>query len=463
MRDIVILGVAFAWLVAAFFNQFAALLFYWWLAIFRPQEFIWGDSSIRFSLMSAFILLVLSVFKGTVPRLNHRIMVLMAVLVALQAIAVLGNGCGEQGTFWLEHLGILLAVLLFTERLVATPRQLFWLITTIACSLGFYSARIGLASVLGGGTSFAGLSHMGGTFAGSNAFALGSALVIFYMIATAQNATKFRELDEASTQRNTSIWQVALRWGMWLSVVLSAYLIVALFSRGSLLGLAAGALTWFALQRRRGIWVVRIVPLVLILAIVIPIPEGYKERIGSIFEEKEELDKSAASRPYFWGIAAQMASDHKLGVGSKCFIAYYSQYDKTGGFYGSYRSVHSSHFQILAEVGYFGAFIWALLFWCAMRALLTVRKRASSEYLTPAQSHFFFTCANAMMASMLAFLVGGAFYELAHNEITWLTFTLAAVLERMSREAMPVPDKPRQYGFGQQTSDGSKFDTIARP
>jgi hypothetical protein len=50
------------------------------------------------------------------------------------------------------------------------------------------------------------------------------------------------------------------------------------------------------------------------------------------------------------------------------------------------------------------------------------------------QQHFFFTAANGLMTSMIAFLVGGSFIALALNDLTWLTFALVAALDRLSRQ-----------------------------
>ena len=52
------------------------------------------------------------------------------------------------------------------------------------------------------------------------------------------------------------------------------------------------------------------------------------------------------------------------------------------------------------------------------------------------ESRFLFTMANAMIASITAFLVGGSFIALALNDLTWLHFVLVVVLDRLSIEAL---------------------------
>src|SRR6185295_14409557 len=59
------------------------------------------------------------------------------------------------------------------------------------------------------------------------------------------------------------------------------------------------------------------------------------------------------------------------------------------------------------------------------------------------ESHFLFTMANAMIASITAFLVGGAFIALALNDLTWLTFVLVVAPDRLSVEALGSRSSPR--------------------
>jgi hypothetical protein len=81
------------------------------------------------------------------------------------------------------------------------------------------------------------------------------------------------------------------------------------------------------------------------------------------------------------------------------------------------------------------------MFAYAVFAALRVRRRALNADIPPADRQFFVTSANALVTSMVAFLIGGAFVALAFNEMTWMTFALAASLDRLSAElcARSVP------------------------
>ena len=52
--------------------------------------------------------------------------------------------------------------------------------------------------------------------------------------------------------------------------------------------------------------------------------------------------------------------------------------------------------------------------------------------MDPAAARFYSTFANGLMASIVAFLVGGAFLAQALNDLNWMTFALVAILDRLS-------------------------------
>ncbi len=87
---------------------------------------------------------------------------------------------------------------------------------------------------------------------------------------------------------------------------------------------------------------------------------------------------------------------------------------------------------MLAETGFGGAAIYAALFGYALFTAFRIRKRSRRPGLSPSLSRFYFTTANALILSMVAFLVGGAFISLALNDLTWLTFALVSSLDRLS-------------------------------
>jgi putative inorganic carbon (HCO3(-)) transporter len=143
---------------------------------------------------------------------------------------------------------------------------------------------------------------------------------------------------------------------------------------------------------------------------------------------------------HFWKVAMVMVAVNPLGVGPRNFDANYHRYDFLLGKFGFNRSVHSSHFQVLAEFGYAAAAIWISMF--AYAIWIGVRTRRFSKKapgLSDDERYFYFTTSNALLASMAAFLVGGSFIALALNDLTWYTFAAVAAVDRLAARHVAVP------------------------
>jgi len=198
------------------------------------------------------------------------------------------------------------------------------------------------------------------------------------------------------------------------------------------------------LQRRRVPALIGLATVLTLAALFVPIPQAYLDRLETIKTYNEIGEDSAMSRPHFWKVGIQMGLVHPLGVGLRQYEQAYDQFDTTYGRYGSKRAVHSSHVQVFAELGAFGAAVWVALFAYAVIACLRVRARAGNARFTLQQQRFYFTAANGLLVSMVGFITGGAFLALALNDLTWLTFAMVASLDLMSRpqeEAVQLPAK----------------------
>jgi putative inorganic carbon (HCO3(-)) transporter len=295
----------------------------------------------------------------------------------------------------------------------------------IALSFGFHSAKAGLASLLMGGVQFS--DGLAGSFIDNNGYALGCAMVMPMLVATGQNLPL---LLGGVPER---------RWfplPFYLAAGLTAFTVVSLFSRAGFLALGAIAVMFVLLQRRRLVAIGLLCVAALLTFWLVPMPKGYLDRIETIKTYEDIEETSALSRLHFWRVAVDMAKDRPLGVGLRNFEAAYDRYDDTGGKFGSRRAVHSSHFQVLAETGFPGAAAYVGLFGYAMFLAFRIRARSRNAALSPSLQRFLFTSANALMVSMVAFMIGGAFISLALNDLTWLTFALVASLDRLSLQQL---------------------------
>jgi putative inorganic carbon (HCO3(-)) transporter len=447
LRSLFILAIMVPGVFIALFNRFFALQLYLWFALFRPQEWLWVDiSQLRLSLVLGLILLVPALATGILPNFTHPLSIGALLFVLSSLLAQLGAIDPATGWFWIDYLVRLVVVCLLSVTLITTPRRFIVVLAVIALSFGFHSSKAGLASLLLGGVQFS--DGLAGSFIDNNGYALGCAMVMPLLVATGQNLSL---LLGGVPER---------RWfplPFYLAAGLTAFTVVSLFSRAGFLALGAVVAIFVLLQRRRLVAIGLLCVMALVTFLFVPMPKGYLDRIQTIKTYRDIEEISALSRLHFWRVAVDMARDRPLGVGLSNFEAAYNRYDTSGGKFGPRRAAHSSHFEVLAETGFFGAATYVGLFCYALFIGFRIRTRSRSPGLSPFLSRFFFTSANALIVSMVAFLVGGAFISLALNDLTWLTFALVASLDRLSLKQWADTGTPAD----QATAVGGQIGTAA--
>jgi probable O-glycosylation ligase (exosortase A-associated) len=415
-------------IVMAFRDRFMALLVYLWVGFFRPQEWVWIDiSALRLSLVLAVVLVVPSVATGILPNLSHPLSIGTAVFLLSTVASQIDAVNPAVGWEWVD----------FQARLTLVCLSV---VAVIGASLGFHATKAGLASLVGGGARF--FDGLGGSFTDNNGYALGTVMIMPLLLASALNAELL--LDNVS-ERVVKL----VRLGFYLTLPLCAFTVVSTFSRGGFLALAAATLTYVALHRRRVRLSLALATLAIAGLAAVPIPDGYFDRLATITTYEEIGEESAMSRPHFWRVAIAMADASPLGVGVKQYEAAYDEFDFSDGRYGVHRSVHSSHFQVLAEQGYLGLSVWIAQFLYAGWVVLRVRAAASGPEVPPETARFYLSTANCLAASMAGFVVGGGFVALSLNDVTWLTFAVLAAIDRLSRqiatvEVTPAIEAPRR-------------------
>jgi len=414
---LLVMAILIPGICAAAFNRFYALLLYFWFALFRPQEWVWWDlSGLRVSLVIGILLVLPSVVTGVLPYLAHPIGIGGVVFLCSALLGQLNAVSPETGWYWLDFFFRLLLVCLLAITIVSDSRRFRVALAVIAGSLGVHSAKAGLASLLGGGVRF--FDGLAGAFVDNNGYAVGIAMVAPLLLTTAQNME--------------NRW---LRAAFFAAAPLSAFAVIGTFSRGGFLALVSAGLTLALLHRRKF--------RAFLLAVVVAVPvaafmasqEGYLDRLRTIQTYEETNESSALSRLHFWRVAVAMAMDHPLGVGLFNFESAYDSYDRTYGAFGSHRSVHSSHFQVLAETGFLGLAAFEGLLLYSIVCALRIRRRSYTPNLDPADAQLFLSAANGLIASTTAFVIGGAFVAMALNDLTWMLLSMVASLDLISARA----------------------------
>jgi hypothetical protein len=192
---------------------------------------------------------------------------------------------------------------------------------------------------------------------------------------------------------------------------------------------------------------------IIIVAVLSALPDAFWSRMQTIQTYEEAKDDSALGRLHFWAVARQMAKANPfLGVGYMGYNLSYNDYDFSQGRYGRNRSVHSSYFGALAELGYPGTALYGLIFVCALHSCHRVHRLASTNSTLSEGKKY----ATALEASLVAFLAGSIFLPAQYNEMFWHYIGLALALEKLmtrssligrvsaqkSQRECPVPTRP---------------------
>jgi len=423
LRNLIVMSILVPGFFLALKDRFNALLLYLWFAFFRPQDWMYFDISVlKPSLVLGLVLIVPSILTGILPDLTHPLSVGALAFLGSSFLAQFNAVNAEMGWNWIDFLTRLLLVCLLTTTLVTNGRRLVAVLAVTAGSFGVHAAKAGLVSMLSGGVRF--FDGLAGAFVDNNGYACGTVMIMPFLLAIAEN------IDYVIPENRPTL-RVWGRRAFLIAVPLCGFTVISTFSRGGFLALAASTLVYVALHRRRVRLAMSLSAIAVIGLLFVPMPKGYADRLDTL-NSYEDDEGSALSRFHFWQVAMAMADAQPLGIGLRNYEFAYDTYDFSNGRFGHNRAVHSSHFQVLAELGYPGAAIWIGEFGLAFIIALRLRGKAKTPGLPPEASRLIASVSTAVVVSMAGFLVGGSFLAMALNDVTWLTFALLAALDRVA-------------------------------
>ena len=154
--------------------------------------------------------------------------------------------------------------------------------------------------------------------------------------------------------------------------------------------------------------------------------DDFISRITGITGEvdKAEKQESGATRLVFWEAAWEMAKDYPYGNGYRGFNYlspfYIPEGIDTGG--NRSRSVHSTWFETLTEVGYLGLLFFIMMLWSAWKHLNKVRSYLRGNQLVDEYFKII-----ALQGSLIAFVIAMTFLNRMRAEVLyWLIMFSAA-------------------------------------
>ena len=269
-------------------------------------------------------------------------------------------------------------------------KHVLMLIWILVLSIGYYSVKGGAFTIASGGQF-----HVWGppeSFIDDN-----NALAVAVIMSIPLWIYLYR------IHRRTAWLRVAIAGAALLSVASA----LGSQSRGALLALIAT--TFYLWTRSRGKLVSGAAFLVLGITLVSFMPEAWTERMKTIVPDSEQREKSSQGRIEAWTMLTNLALDRPIVGGG--FNPYNAEV--WGQYFPNYymvRSAHSIYFAVLGEHGFVGLALFLLLWFLTW----IYARRLASETAGREGEDWAHSLAVLSQASLVAYLVGGAFLDLAY-------------------------------------------------
>ncbi|MGZ8941099.1 MAG: putative O-glycosylation ligase, exosortase A system-associated, partial [Limisphaerales bacterium] len=411
MRALVVLAAFGSFLVLAISHPQVGLYAWGWLTLMQPHQEAWGMKGFRLNLVVAIATIVFWILSKEPKKLppgptSMLILAFMMWMVVAQMVSLRPN----YSWYYFDQF---IRVMIFTILcliMLNTKARVHAMIWIICISVGYYTVKGGIFTVLTGGAY-----HVFGpinTMISDNNHIGGAAVFIIPILNYLRISTEAR-------------W---IRIGLILSIVLTIFCILGTQSRGAFVALALIAVPFWWRSRNRVMLAMVLVPLA--VGALNFMPESWSARMQTI--EAAGADASFQGRIDAWVIATKIALGNPLTGGGfrvpylqEIADAYLSEPRKA-------RAAHSIYFEILGSMGFVGLALFvsiiALAFWNASWIRHHTRNEAGLRWAGD--------LANMAQISLMAYCVAGAALSLEFWEGPWLMFVILARLRHETAQTL---------------------------
>jgi putative inorganic carbon (HCO3(-)) transporter len=419
MRDFVILAIVLGATPICFFRPYFGLLMWTWLAYFNPHRMTWGPAY-NFPvavLVGGATLAGLPFAKETNRRMLTLQTILLLSLWAWLGVTTLHAAYDPVLVHHLPYTKLqfiqICKILLMTMLmiwLVSSRDRFRYLFLVTAFSFGFFAIKGTVFGLITSG-QFRVYGPPDSFIEDNNALGLAfnMTLPIFYFMARTEQKK----------------W---VRWFLHTSFYCAILASILTYSRGALLGLGV-VLIALALKSRHKV-LAGILLVVCAWCVIAFAPGRWMDRMGTFFHGN--LDNSAELRLNAWRFAFELAKHYPItGGGLQTFTPQLYQRFAPGL---DYAGPHSIYFQTLGEHGFVGLFIFLLLLGSCLVGLMRLRRQAgalpSAEWIVP--------YTDMLLISLLAYMISGAFLELAYFDLFYQVVASVILLKILYRNELEL-------------------------
>ncbi len=405
MRDIIVTLIVLVGCGYTIKRPYIGVLLWSWLSYMNPHRLTYGFAySAPFAQITALTLIGSMLFSNETrkPPLNS-ITVIWGVFVLFMGITTIFAFFPEKAITYYERIVKIQLIAFITVMLINDINKLNQLLWVIALSIGYFSVKGGIFTVLtAGGYRVWGPDDS--FIADNNSLAV-AVLMIIPLVIYLYHISKNR-------------W---IKKGLLAAVIFSLFTIIGSQSRGAFVAIAAvGLLYWFKSEKKllTGLSV-----FVISVGLLMFAPESWYKRMNTI--ENYEEDASSMGRLNAWEYAYNAANNNFLGVGLNGWSP------ETFALYApnplDVHAAHSIYFSVLADHGWIGLFMFILIFFLSWKKLSKIIK-TTADKIELNELNFL---AKMLQISFVAYFVGGAFLSLSYFDLPWHLVSFVIILERI--------------------------------
>jgi probable O-glycosylation ligase (exosortase A-associated) len=417
IRDVLVTLTVVAALPFCLARPWVGLLVWSWISYMNPHRLTWGFAhDLPFAMMVGLATLVGFPFAGDrKPVVWTRETLLLLLLWGWFTVTTVFAMYPESAWIKWEATSKSLLMAFLTIPLFQDRRRLRILLLVIAASIGFYGLKGGVFAALTGG-QFMVLGPPGSFFEANTELALVlnmSIPISFYL-----------------AQEEERRW---LRYLLRGTFVLTLLAIPFTYSRGGVVGLAVVLAVLFLRARTR----LLLVPVAIagVVAFVWLAPQQFLDRVQTL--QNVEADGSAQLRLMSWRVGYEIALDRPvIGGGFQVFVhretydIYMPEYPRSFG-----HDAHSIYFNLLGEHGWIGLGLFIALVLATFGSLRTLRRTGASNPELAWVARY----ARMLQASLLAYLITGAFLSVAYFDLAYQLLIVVIILKGIVHERVPAP------------------------
>ncbi len=383
-----------------------------WIGYMNPHRLTWGFAfDMPFAQIIALVLFVailMSKEKKAFPPSGGMLSIWVAFIAWMALSSTFALYVGDAWTQYIKIIKIQVVTFL-TILLITDQKKIDFLIWVIVGSIGFYSVKGGVFTVMTGGVSRV-YGPPGGFIQENNSLALATLMVVPLILYL------FRI--------STNTW---IKMALCGAILLSLISALGSQSRGALLSIIA-VCGYFWISSR---YKVATGLAIIVLAFVgfNFMPESWHDRMNTI--QNYEQDSSAMGRINAWWYAFNVANDRVTGAGLNSWNL--ESFYKYAPNPLDVHAAHSIYFGVLADHGWPGLIMFLLIILMAWRNLSFVIRQASGTPMA--------YLAGAIKVSLVAYMSGGAFLSLAYFDLPWHLYAISILLRHQIKDSIVEPRK----------------------